>query len=603
MRLLKGWLNPKLNSEIAPTCQNSSWKPVVDLLQGPCQRSQHAICATEDFLYLYGGRGPYGCLNDLWKYNIEKQSWSLVELHNNVDSKPPPLEGHSLLVYSNDLYLFGGETSFASADEVPLWKFCTKPSEWKKLAHTNSDSMPVGRREHVAVIFNGSLLIHGGYIDLKGPSDELWSYNVSKNTWKLFDSLNNVYPAARYKHAGVIYQDALWICGGLMGITDRNETQIWTWNLLSFFWTPIKIRGAPTQLFNHAACLAGDEVLIFGGNQENGQTSSKLWRAKMTDLKNKHSQTWRLCHFQDKVSPSPSCNHCMIALPSSMWLPSPEPLHSDIILDSCLKEIDDTDSSGDATRTDISLNEEVLDQKAKPKLVNVRSLSDDRNFSEGHNEKNVVSLSQDEDSPSSIFDVDCDTDIVVSTVDDNDGSGDAVWSNSKENLLQSFKLGESGDLPKRFQYKYDGYINKCYVDSPRVHEDQAVKRYSYNLSVSNLPWQPNRKPPKYQTTSFIDISHSHNLQKSIKSISNDAVTFAKSPNREQVVLPTTFHENANKLREIETNLHRTAGSKTKSRSERGPFILLLFGGSVRAGNFHLKEPIHIWKCNLSSTIS
>lgn len=36
---------------------------------------------------------------------------------------------------------------------------------------------PKGRRGHTALVYNGSMLIYGGYRDLKGSSNELWAYH------------------------------------------------------------------------------------------------------------------------------------------------------------------------------------------------------------------------------------------------------------------------------------------------------------------------------------------------------------------------------------------------------------------------------------------
>lgn len=36
---------------------------------------------------------------------------------------------------------------------------------------------PKGRRGHSALVYRGSMVIYGGYQDLRGSSNELWSYH------------------------------------------------------------------------------------------------------------------------------------------------------------------------------------------------------------------------------------------------------------------------------------------------------------------------------------------------------------------------------------------------------------------------------------------
>ena len=601
MRLLKEWFNPKLNSEISPAPHNCSWKPVVTLLEGPCQRSQHAVCTSINCLFLYGGRGPYGCLNDLWKYNYEKHSWSVIEVAA-VDDNPSSLEGHSLVSYNDNLYLFGGETSFASAGEVPLWRFNLKQSQWKKMV---SDGItPVGRREHVAIIHNGKMLIHGGYIDLKGPTNEFWCFDISKNTWKLLQSFNNVYPAARYKHSGIIYEDILWICGGLMSVTDRNETQVWTWNLTSFFWSPIKIRGAPSQLFNHDCCLVCDKVFIFGGNQENGQVSSKLWEASMTELVSKQSQSWRACQFYDKVTPSPSCNHCLVVLPSAFLF---FPKSSQGLRDTGFMD----DSTWNEGEKSVDLFQATPFENANSCLQAEDALSScpssSSSLSSRSGCKNTqLNLAKDD---SGLLEMDKNALRNSSNISGGEICGANEEVRSKQSLLQSLEKGDCGvqTVLKCHLNEHDGYINKSYTKSPRLFENEAVMQFSYNftaISHQSKPIHSKTGKQYYKTTSFMDnfppdATASMHLADELKSEEVASVKFSKTDSDDQVILPNSFYENSDKLLEVEHSFKKPEFVQVKKRNpEESQATLLLLGGSSKTRSFHLKEPIHLWKCNI-----
>ena len=605
MRLLKEWFTPELTSEVAPLPQNCSWKLVrsTSSADTPCQRSLHAVCVSDDFLFLYGGRGPHGSLNDLWKYNIEKQSWSTIHLPAN-HLKPPSLEGHSLVYHDNFLYVFGGETSFASGNESPLWKFCLNQLRWTKLATDGAE--PIGRREHVGMLYDGSIFIHGGYIDLKGPTEELWKYDIRKKSWKLFQFFNTVFPTARYKHSGIIFQDLLWICGGLMGVTDKNETQVWTWDLLSQFWSPIKIRGAPTQLFNHASCLVGDEVFICGGNQESGKTSSKLWRAKLKELSRKRFQNWKVCQFHDKVLPSALCNHCLLALPikkSSHACVVPDvisdssfkkKLHSDSVqhnvVQVCGADVKNniTDSSENSVLTS-TIAKTVKLSKEKIKMENSSTTSKQASNESLFKTMNARDVSSEECNKS------------------YGDHGNNIVFNSKEDLIKKPGKSEFNDfmVEKRFRYKYEGYVNKSYVDSPNSADDLDVKRFSYNLSSVNQAWKPIKsRRNKYHTTSFIDISGLKAIKDKdcftiVNSRPNSTVIYSKKDLDDEVTLPSVFYQNAKLLSKLEDDLQKVDSKIVDKPAPRHRSItILLIGGTPKTGYVRLKEPLQMWKCSV-----
>lgn len=79
---------------------------------------------------------------NLWFIFLDKLQW--VEVPPQKDS-PPRLEGHTMVVYQGRIYIFGGETSFASADESPLWSYDIEECVWSKI---NSHGVMVSYPEY-----------------------------------------------------------------------------------------------------------------------------------------------------------------------------------------------------------------------------------------------------------------------------------------------------------------------------------------------------------------------------------------------------------------------------------------------------------------------
>eukprot|EP00418_Pyrodinium_bahamense_P063799 CAMPEP_0179101652 /NCGR_PEP_ID=MMETSP0796-20121207/47009_1 /TAXON_ID=73915 /ORGANISM="Pyrodinium bahamense, Strain pbaha01" /LENGTH=343 /DNA_ID=CAMNT_0020799507 /DNA_START=78 /DNA_END=1109 /DNA_ORIENTATION=+ len=87
-------------------------------LTRPEPRSFHAMCAAggpeDGHVFLFGGCGASGRLNDLWRYSVQERAWHCLHPGGSSDIAPVPRGGASL-VASNDgkrlilLFGFSGE--------------------------------------------------------------------------------------------------------------------------------------------------------------------------------------------------------------------------------------------------------------------------------------------------------------------------------------------------------------------------------------------------------------------------------------------------------------------------------------------------------------
>lgn len=92
--------------------------------------------------------------------------------------------------------------------------------------------VPKGRRGHTALVYKGSMLIYGGYQDLRGSSNELWSFHFETESWHLLSPLrpndSTLRPSGRHKHSAVFHDGAMWIFGGMMDLQEKSD--LWRWD-------------------------------------------------------------------------------------------------------------------------------------------------------------------------------------------------------------------------------------------------------------------------------------------------------------------------------------------------------------------------------------
>ncbi|ENN79185.1 hypothetical protein YQE_04369, partial [Dendroctonus ponderosae] len=299
------------------------WTSVVpDEVRGaaPSARSKHSATLLGEHVYVLGGRNGNLPLKDFWKYNLVSGNWQQLKPSGDL---LPCLQEHTAVAYKDNIFVFGGEVSFSSSTETPLWVYDVRDNSWRKVKTKKvplccrfKDLMklcvlpgvatPKGRRGHTALVHNGAMLIYGGYQDLRGSCGELWAFhfgklnhfssltngierypelvretsiNANTESWHLVSAApskpSDQFPSPRHKHSAVVHGEAMWIYGGMNDLHSRGD--LWKWDFYTKFWTNIKTKLNPGPLHSHACCKLPSSMIIFGG-ERNGQSSNDLWK-------------------------------------------------------------------------------------------------------------------------------------------------------------------------------------------------------------------------------------------------------------------------------------------------------------------------------------
>uniref|UniRef100_A0A3B3CES2 Si:dkey-3d4.3 n=1 Tax=Oryzias melastigma TaxID=30732 RepID=A0A3B3CES2_ORYME len=137
------------------------WRPLPQSSQAPRDRSKHACCSHRGDVFVLGGRDS-GALRDFWKYSVRNE-WTELDCSSEV--APEELEEHTMVAHKGFLYVFGGmmDSSFSSC-RFPLWMF-------------DITLTPSNRKGHSAVVLGPTMMIYGGFVDVRGSSEELWSFH------------------------------------------------------------------------------------------------------------------------------------------------------------------------------------------------------------------------------------------------------------------------------------------------------------------------------------------------------------------------------------------------------------------------------------------
>ncbi|XP_043916597.1 tip elongation aberrant protein 3-like [Protopterus annectens] len=313
-------MKPEMTSAPGPCL----WRLLPQDKCAPSDRFKHACSVVKGFVYLYGGRDKTG-LNDLWRYNIMHNKWE--QLQYLGDDVPEELDEHSMVAYEGMLYIFGGMVDSAYVQrKTPLWIYeidRSRWTHWKK--RVGEQIVPANRKGHSAAVYNSFMYLYGGYVDIKGISQEFWSFSFDTQEWSIVSpSTTEPGPGPRHGHSAVVHSTGMYLFGGLMGLTEQND--IWKWNFVNHTWSSVRANSGPQKSVGHAATVYQDYMLMFGGGQTYGCPDNSLWSFNFSSL------TWKKLNNLTTTTPPSKVYHCAVGIGSRFQQGSgiPRNLTSDI---------------------------------------------------------------------------------------------------------------------------------------------------------------------------------------------------------------------------------------------------------------------------------
>jgi hypothetical protein len=290
-----------------PDCNNFSQIATSGMVPHARIRHASALDAARGQMLVYGGRhreaasGNYDLFTDVWALDLETDTWS--ELPS--DDGPRPRVTHTMVVSGDQLLVYGGNSTSSSTSYLPvgdLWSYDLVDQSWTEL----DDDTDAGERLfHAATVSDdgGTMYVYGGADEnaLFGPFfTDLWAYDVGSQTWtELSDGteaapLGRIMPSLLFDGA----RNRLLMWAGHDDGNLGNTNEVWAFELSDNSWSKLESGDsyqnpaygfcdfpadfvdvdieAPERRYFGAATLSEDELLIFGGKTDCGQ-SNDAW--------------------------------------------------------------------------------------------------------------------------------------------------------------------------------------------------------------------------------------------------------------------------------------------------------------------------------------
>lgn len=207
------------------------------------------------------------------------------------------LVGASLTTVGDTIYVFGGFDQYSDEIYNKLYKLDYKNScQWTQVIYTKGEP-PEKRNDHSATLWNGDkLVIFGGNSEEDIHFNDVAVLDLNNMTW-WHPKVNGFIPEGRIRHSASIYQDKLYIAGGInVGTTATFADSLLILDLITWEWEQ------PIQFISraqHISFIYESRLYIFGGLREDMSRSNQL---AFIDL----NRTDDITHLDIASSSSPS---------------------------------------------------------------------------------------------------------------------------------------------------------------------------------------------------------------------------------------------------------------------------------------------------------
>jgi len=175
----------------------SEWKPVDCKGNRPSPRYGHTAIVFSNFMWIFGGMDGEKVFNDVHIFNFETQEWREVE----CEEMPEKRYFYSAVLKEDCIYVFGGTPEIPNRIKAryfnDMWIFSFVNHTWAKIPVDNN--LVRGRAGHISFLNENELYIYGGFQGDGGFTYlyDFFCFNLDTETWREIELQEQSPPVAR----------------------------------------------------------------------------------------------------------------------------------------------------------------------------------------------------------------------------------------------------------------------------------------------------------------------------------------------------------------------------------------------------------------------
>lgn len=223
----------------------------------PGERSGASSVVFEDALYVFGGYGGSGRLDDIFKFDFQTRCWNKVEVQGQT---PAGRENNGAVVHGNKMYLFGGYSGFTWLNDFHALDFDTRT--WRAVPNGHKGAVPSTRFGYVSSVHGDLFFVFGGYDGATWLND-MYEFDLERGCWSNTQAQGFV-PSGRSCPSWATHDGSVYLFGAYDGVHRMNDFH--RFRMGSRTWSSVRSQGqVPSPRYFHASVVYGDSLFLFGG--------------------------------------------------------------------------------------------------------------------------------------------------------------------------------------------------------------------------------------------------------------------------------------------------------------------------------------------------
>ena len=256
--------------------QSGHWEQLFPASSPGIRTSFGLAKLTKSQVLFFGGSGDGGpgkFLNDTWLYDIDKNTWTQL----NIKNPPKARDGFGMIQLSDGKVLMFGGCCDSGLNFNDTWLFDSLSMQWSKLK-TISSPFKLAYFAFSRINDNEALLFGGDAMDtnMSGDQNYTWIFSLIDNSWSMV-KINGSRPHSRSECIMCsIDSSNLLLYGGI----DVNGLYIdsWVFNLKNYKWSQVFPTDNPPPTDSpNLISLNKDVKLWLGGLSNNHIEQNDTW--------------------------------------------------------------------------------------------------------------------------------------------------------------------------------------------------------------------------------------------------------------------------------------------------------------------------------------
>ncbi|KAH3676393.1 hypothetical protein WICMUC_002024 [Wickerhamomyces mucosus] len=238
----------------------------------PAPRVGHASTLCGNAYVIFGGdtvtNQEGGIDNDLYLFNMNSHTWTIP---NPIGRKPSGRYGHKIGIiaitnYDSKVYLYGGQLDDVIFDDLVMFNLSSfrRPDVHWEWITPKGDVRPPKLTNHTMDVYDNRLFIFGGS-NKDQLFNDVWRFDPVTDLWELIKTFGDIPPPLE-EHASVVHKDILIIHGGKVANgTASNDTYFLNLLTKTWFKLPSKFNNQPGKYGHTISILKNEKLLLLGG--------------------------------------------------------------------------------------------------------------------------------------------------------------------------------------------------------------------------------------------------------------------------------------------------------------------------------------------------